>query len=166
MLTDVATGRVHRFGENVTTDDVIAGKYKHESTDLDYLAPHIMENIRPGFAAAIARGDFIVGGRNFGCGSSREQAPALIKHVGISAVVAPSFARIFYRNALNVGLLVLSVETDGIADGDILEYDPDSGVVGVRGREITRMVTPIPDDIRAIVDAGGLIAYVRNEGTL
>lgn len=166
MLSAVATGRVHRFGENVTTDDVIAGKYKHESTDLDYLAPHIMENIRPGFAASIAPGDFIVAGRNFGCGSSREQAPTLIKHVGFSAVVAPSFARIFYRNALNVGLLLLSVETDGIADGDILDYDPDSGVVTVRGREITREVTPIPDDMRAIVDAGGLIAYVRKEGTL
>jgi 3-isopropylmalate/(R)-2-methylmalate dehydratase small subunit len=166
LLTEVATGRVHRFGENVTTDDVIAGKYKHESTDLDILAPHIMENIRPGFAAAIAPGDFIVAGRNFGCGSSREQAPALIKHVGISAVVAPSFARIFYRNALNLGLLVLSVETDDIEDGDILEYDADNGGVSVRDRAITRAVTPIPDDMRAIVDAGGLIAYVRKEGTL
>ena len=166
MLTDVATGRVHRFGDNVTTDDVIAGKYKHESTDLDRLAPHLMENIRPGFAAGVAWGDFLVAGSNFGCGSSREQAPALIKHVGIGAVVAPSFARIFYRNALNIGLLLLSCETQGIEDGDVLEYDAARNVVVVADRGIERKVTPIPEDVRAIVDAGGLIAYVKREGTL
>ncbi|HEX5608538.1 MAG TPA: 3-isopropylmalate dehydratase [Solirubrobacterales bacterium] len=159
-------GQVRRFGDNVTTDDVIAGKYKHETISLDQLAPHVMENIRPGFYEEIDPGDIIVGGRNFGCGSSREQAPALIKHVGIPVVIAESFARIFYRNAINIGLALLECPTLGIEEGDLLEYDParDRLTVAQRGIELTS--TPLPEEIRAIVDAGGLLAYVKQEGSL
>jgi 3-isopropylmalate/(R)-2-methylmalate dehydratase small subunit len=165
-VSGIAVGRVHRFGENVTTDDVIAGKYKHETTNLDLLAPHLMENIRPGFAEEVRPGDFIVAGRNFGCGSSREQAPAIIKHVGVTAVVAPSFARIFFRNAINIGLLLLECETDGIGDGETLEYDRDRHVLSVPGRGLVLEPAPVSPDVSAIVEAGGLLAYVRREGTL
>lgn len=166
MCEDVIRGIAHRFGENVTTDDVIAGKYKHETTNLDRLATHLMENIRPGFLSTVKPGDFIVAGSNFGCGSSREQAPALIKHVGIAAVVAPSFARIFFRNAVNIGLLLLSCPTDGIEDGDMVTYDPVGHWLNVPQRGIDRAPAPMPEDIRDIVQAGGLLKYVRATGTL
>ena len=129
----IAAGTTHRFGENPTTDDIIAGKYKHETTDLDRLAPHLMENIRPGFADVVAPGDFIVAGQNFGYGSSREQAPRLLAHAGVTAVVAPSFARIFFRNAINVGLLLLTCPTDGVEEGDRLAYDDEAGTLTVAG---------------------------------
>jgi 3-isopropylmalate/(R)-2-methylmalate dehydratase small subunit len=166
MYGEVITGNVHRFGENVTTDDVIAGKYKHETTDLDRLAAHLMENIRPGFVSVVKAGDFIVAGSNFGCGSSREQAPALIKHVGIAAVVAPSFARIFYRNAINIGLLLLTCDTDGIEEGDELTYDPARNLISIPGKQLERETGGVPADIVDIVQAGGLLAYVRERGTL
>lgn len=159
-------GRVHRFGDNITTDDVIAGKYKHETVDLCELAPHIMENIGSAFHEQVRHGDFIVAGPNFGLGSSREQAPALIKHVGIAAVVAPSFARIFFRNAINIGLLLLECRTDGIEEGDTLSYDAAEHWVTVPERGIELWPAPLPEDIRSIVNAGGLIAYVNREGTL
>jgi 3-isopropylmalate/(R)-2-methylmalate dehydratase small subunit len=159
-------GRVHRFGDNVTTDDVIAGKYKHRTIDPEELSEHLMENVRPGFRAQVRRGDFIVAGTNFGCGSSREQAPQIIEHVGISAVVAESFARIFFRNAINIGLLLVTCPTDGIEDGDELVYDPDAHEISVPARGIARSTSYVPDDIRAIVDAGGLLRYVRANGGL
>jgi 3-isopropylmalate/(R)-2-methylmalate dehydratase small subunit len=159
-------GRVHRFGDNVTTDDVIAGKYKHRTIDPEELSEHLMENVRPGFRAQVRRGDFIVAGTNFGCGSSREQAPQIIEHVGISAVVAESFARIFFRNAINIGLLVLTCRTDGIEDGDHLVYDPDEHTISVAGRGVVRSTARLPEDVRRIVDAGGLLRYVRANGGL
>jgi 3-isopropylmalate/(R)-2-methylmalate dehydratase small subunit len=166
MSDDFIKGGVHRFGANVTTDDVIAGKYKHETTDLDRLAVHLMENIRPGFLSVVKSGDVIVADSNFGCGSSREQAPALIKHVGIAAVVAPSFARIFYRNAINIGLLLLSCATEEIEEGDMLTYDPTSHRIRVAERGIERTPAPMPEDVREIVQAGGLLEYVRMTGAL
>lgn len=162
----VIAGRVRRFGDNVTTDDVIAGKYKHETTDLDRLAPHIMENIRPGFRDEVGPGDFIVAGPNFGYGSSREQAPRLIKHVGISAVVAPSFARIFFRNSINVGLMLLACETDGIEEGDEMVYDAAGHRLVVAAKGIERGPAPVSEDVRAIVEAGGLLPFVKAAGTL
>jgi|SRR5947209_9871727 len=164
----ISTGRVHRFGENLTTDDIIAGKYKHETTDLDRLAPHLMENIRPGFADAVRPGDFIVGGRNFGYGSSREQAPRLLAHAGVAAVVAPSFARIFFRNSINIGLLLLVCPTDGIEEGDTVAYDDEQGTLTATGSTGERVLRPepVPTEMREIVSAGGLLAYVKERGTL
>jgi 3-isopropylmalate/(R)-2-methylmalate dehydratase small subunit len=163
----IVTGRVHRFGESLTTDDIIAGKYKHETTDLDRLAPHLMENIRPGFADEVRRGDFVVAGRNFGYGSSREQAPRLLARAGVTAVVAPSFARIFFRNAINIGLLQVC-PTDQIAQGDVMTYDDETGALAYRGAhgELLLHPAPIPADMLAIVQAGGLLPYVKARGTL
>jgi 3-isopropylmalate/(R)-2-methylmalate dehydratase small subunit len=159
-------GTAHRFGDNVTTDDVIAGKYKHRTIDLEELSEHIMENIRPGFRAELSPGDFLVAGTNFGCGSSREQAPAIIKHVGITAVVAKSFARIFYRNGINIGLLLLTCDTDGIVEGDQLVYEADENLVSVPDRGLVRKAGEVPPDILDIVRAGGLLAYVKARGSL
>ena len=96
-------GRAWRFGDDLNTDIIISGKHKLSITDLDQLSSHAMEAARPEFAARVQKGDYVVGGKNFGCGSSREQAPLVLKHLGVSAVIAKSFARIFYRNALNIG---------------------------------------------------------------
>jgi len=159
-------GHAHRFGDNVSTDDIIAGKYKHETMDVDRLADHIMENIRPNFRPAVVPGDFLVGGLNFGCGSSREQAPQIIKHIGIRAIVAKSFARIFYRNAINIGLLVITCDTDLIKDGDFLEYEPEQRSLRLADSGITLVTPALPEVMLAIVEAGGLIPYVRKRGGL
>ena len=162
----VKSGRAHRFGDNVTTDDIIAGKYKHRTIEVGELAEHVMENVRPGFARALRPGDFIVAGANFGCGSSREQAPQILKHTRISAVVARSYARIFFRNAINIGLLVLTCDTSEIREGDALVYVPASALVRVPERSLELPVAPVPADILAIVEAGGLLPYVRARGGL
>jgi 3-isopropylmalate/(R)-2-methylmalate dehydratase small subunit len=159
-------GRVHRLGDNVTTDDLIAGKYKHRTIDPDELSQYLLENIRPGFAKVVEPGDFIVAGKNFGCGSSREQAPQLVRHVGVTAVVAESFARIFFRNAINIGLLLLTCDTSGIEEGDRLSYAAEERQLRNLDRETALPIAPLPPDIAHIVDAGGLLAWVRERGTL
>ncbi|MCX8169979.1 MAG: 3-isopropylmalate dehydratase, partial [Candidatus Methanomethyliaceae archaeon] len=103
----IIKGRVWKFGDDVSTDHIIPGKYKFKTIDLDELSKHLMEGVDPNFYSKISKGDIIVAGKNFGCGSSREQAPLIIKHAGIAAVVAKSFARIFYRNSFNIGLPVI-----------------------------------------------------------
>jgi 3-isopropylmalate/(R)-2-methylmalate dehydratase small subunit len=158
----VRRGRAHVFGPNVTTDDLIAGKYKHRTIDLDELAPHLMENIRPSFAAEVRAGDFVVAGPNFGCGSSREQAPALLAHAGLSAVVAPSFARIFFRNAVNIGLRLVEVPTEGIAQGDELELTEDA--LRIAGTDWSVPTPQVPAELRRLVETGGLLAFVRAGG--
>jgi 3-isopropylmalate/(R)-2-methylmalate dehydratase small subunit len=159
-------GRVFRFGANLNTDHMIAGKYKHATMDLDELATHFMEGLRPGLAEQIRPGDFLVGDRNFGCGSSREQAPRVAQRLGVRAVVAPTFARIFLRNAVNIGLLPLICETDEIAEGDNLEFNAERWVLRnqVSGREWHP--TPLPSDIAEIIGAGGLVALVHARGAL
>jgi 3-isopropylmalate/(R)-2-methylmalate dehydratase small subunit len=160
------SGRARRLGDNVTTDDVIAGKYKHQSIEVAELAEHVMENVDPGFRHRLRAGDFIVAGANFGCGSSREQAPQILAHLGVSAVVARSFARIFFRNAINIGLLVLTCDTNAIEEDDALTYRAGEGVLEVPDRGLVLPVAPLAPEVRAIVDAGGLLAYVRNAGGL
>jgi 3-isopropylmalate/(R)-2-methylmalate dehydratase small subunit len=159
-----AKGRAHLFGANINTDDIIAGKYKHRTIDLDELRPHVMENIRPGFVDTVRPGDFVVAGANFGCGSSREQAPALLRHIGLTAVVAPSFARIFFRNAVNIGLRLIEVPTDGLAEGDELEYTESSRLLRVPGRDWSVETPPTPPELTELIEAGGLLAYVRAGG--
>lgn len=161
-----APARVHRFGDNVTTDDIIAGKYKHKTIDLGELSAHAMENIRPDFAGEVKAGDVVVAGSNFGCGSSREQAPAVLKHIGIAAVVAPTFARIFFRNAINVGLPVMMCDTDGIAEGDLVTLDLDASELSVPARDLTVVTAPLPKHVRDLIADGGLIARVRARGRL
>ena len=153
-------GRAWKFGDDVDTDVIIQGKYL-VINDPKELAKHVFESIRPEFAENVKPGDFVVAGENFGCGSSREHAPLALKATGIKAVIAKSFARIFFRNAINIGLMVLECNTDDIEDGDELEIDLDRGVVinKTKGREYS--VRPIPEFLRSIVEKGGLINFAR-----
>lgn len=156
--------RVHRFGANLNTDDIIAGKYKHKTMDIDELAAHAMENVRPGFAQDVSSGDAIVAGANFGCGSSREQAPQILAHIGIHAVIAPSFSRIFFRNSINIGLTLIEGSVDRI--GDEVDIDLQARFYQVPDDPDRRPIPPLPAAIEQIAAAGGLLAYVRQHGSL
>ncbi len=152
-------GRAWIFGDDVDTDVIIPGKYLR-TKDLSTLAEHVMEGLDPQFAAKVRKGDIIVAGRNFGCGSSREQAPLTLREVGVSAVVAKSFARIFYRNAINVGLPL--IEANAICkEGDEIEIDLAKGIVGV-GDSIIQG-TKLPDFLLKILEDGGLVAHRRKQ---
>lgn len=152
------------FGDDINTDYIISGKYKFKTLDLAELARHVMEDLDPDFYRKITAGDFIVAGRNFGCGSSREQAPLAIKHAGISAVVAGSFARIFYRNAINTGLPVVECDTRAIEPGDELEVDLGAGILRNRTRGVEVGITPLPAVMLKILNDGGLAAHFRKHG--
>jgi 3-isopropylmalate/(R)-2-methylmalate dehydratase small subunit len=158
------TGRVWCFGDNVTTDDVIAGKYKGSSIDPEKLSKHLMEDIRPGFAAAVRPGDFIVAGRNFGCGSSREQAPQIIRYAGIEAVVAVSFARIFYRNAINIGLRLIEADLTALSEGETLTLSDGRLICAERGKAWE--LSGLDPALDQIISAGGLLNLVRQHGDL
>ncbi|MBA9087207.1 3-isopropylmalate/(R)-2-methylmalate dehydratase small subunit [Fontibacillus solani] len=160
----VFKGKAHLFGDHINTDDIIAGKYKHESIDPAVLVKHIMENIRPGFYNDINTGDFIVAGVNFGCGSSREQAPIIIKQAGITAVLAKSFARIFYRNAINIGLLLITCDTAKIREHDEVIYDPNNRQLAVPERDICISTPLLPKEIIEISRNGGLLEFIKRNG--
>jgi len=157
------TGRVWKFGDDISTDHIIAGRYLG-SMDPKVLGEHVMENIDPAFAKNARAGDIIVAGSNFGCGSSREQAPIALKAVGISCVVANSFARIFFRNAINIGFTV--VECLGLAgkveEGDVITIDLDGGLVLLPSGE-RQSFLPFPPNIMEILRAGGLVPKLRRE---
>lgn len=156
----IIKGKVHKFGDDINTDEIIAAKYL-VSTSAKELGSHCMENIRPDFFKSVAEGDIIVAGKNFGCGSSREHAPLAIKGCGISAVIAKSFAGIFFRNAINIGLPFLeSEDIDGISDADWLELDLNSGIINDLTKNKTYKTQSFPRFLQAIVEQGGLINYV------
>lgn len=157
-------GKSHKFGNDVNTDYIISGKYKFKTLDMNELAKHVMEDLDPDFYSKVTPGDFIVAGSNFGCGSSREQAPLAIKHANVSAVLAKSFARIFYRNAINTGLPVLECNTDLIEPGDVLDIDLASGVIINRTKDINIEVKPLPGVMIKILNDGGLAAHFRRYG--
>jgi 3-isopropylmalate/(R)-2-methylmalate dehydratase small subunit len=157
-------GKVHLFGSDVNTDYIISGKYKFKTLDMNELAKHVMEDLDPDFYQKISPGDFIVAKSNFGCGSSREQAPLAIKYAKISAVLAHSFARIFYRNAINTGLPVVECETTNIAAGDELEVDLTKGEITNRTKGIVIPVKPLPPVMIKILNDGGLTAHFRKYG--
>ena len=159
------TGKAHKFGDDVNTDYIIAGKYKLKTLDMKELAEHVMEDLDPEFYSKIKKGDFIVAGRNFGCGSSREQAPLAILNANIGAVIAKSFARIFYRNSINVGLPLLECDTSQIEEGDELEIDLEEGVVYNKTKDISIKVTPLPKVMLQILNEGGLAVHFRKYGT-
>lgn len=159
-------GRVHRFGDNINTDYIISGKYKFKTLDMNELAHHVMEDIRPGFYDDVEKGDFIVAGENFGGGSSREQAPLVIQAAGVGAVLAKSFARIFFRNAINVGLPVIECDTSGIEEGDELKIDLVGGWVINVTKDKKIPSTPLPEVMVRILNAGGLADYLKKEGSL
>jgi len=155
-------GRVHRYGDNVNTDEIIPARYLNTS-DRAELAAHCLEDIDAEFVARVKPGDFVVGGENFGCGSSREHAPIALKEAGVSAVIAASFARIFFRNAINIGLPVL-VAPDATAEaqsGDELEVDLTAGKITNLTRGKQYQAAPFPPFLQEMIAAGGLIAHVR-----
>ncbi|MDD5155399.1 MAG: 3-isopropylmalate dehydratase small subunit [Candidatus Omnitrophica bacterium] len=157
----IIKGKVHKFGSDINTDDIIAAKYL-VSTDARELGSHCMENIAPGFLQKVKPGDIIVAGKNFGCGSSREHAPLAIKGSGISAVLAKSFAGIFFRNAINIGLPFLELENaDEISEGDELVIDLSAGSVKNLTRNKNYATQPFPGFLQDIVTEGGLINYVK-----
>ncbi len=156
-------GKVHKFGADINTDVIIPARYLNVS-EPDELAKHCMEDIDPDFATKVESGDIIVATTNFGCGSSREHAPLAIKASGISCVIAQSFARIFFRNAINIGLPLLEcgesvAETEA---GDILEVDLSTGEIKNISKNKTVMANPYPEFMRDIIDAGGLIEYTKH----
>lgn len=157
-------GKVWKFGADVDTDAIIPARYLNTS-DPDELAKHCMEDADPGFAAKVRPGDIIAAGKNFGCGSSREHAPIAIKAAGVSCVIAGTFARIFYRNAFNIGLPIFESPeaTAEVSEGDELTVDADTGVIInlTTGKKYT--ATPVPPFMQQIIAAGGLINYVKEK---
>ena len=160
-MKDKLIGSAFRFGDDIDTDAIIPARYLNTS-DPDELASHCMEDADPDFMKKMAAGDMIVGGKNFGCGSSREHAPIAIKTAGISCVIAGSFARIFYRNAFNMGLPIFeSAEAAmGISTGDELEVDPASGVIRNVTKDEQYQAEPYPPFMVDLIEAGGLIPYL------
>ena len=157
-------GKAFKFGNDISTDLIIAGKYAHLRSNLPELARHAMEDANPEFIKKVQQGDFIVAGSNFGLGSSREHAPLVIKMAGVSAILAKSFARIFFRNAINQGLPVLICDTDKINDGDQLEVSLDEGVITNVTRNEKYTFTKIPPAMLSILNEGGLIPYINKHG--
>jgi 3-isopropylmalate/(R)-2-methylmalate dehydratase small subunit len=157
----ILAGRAWKFGDDIDTDAIIPGRYLVINDPLE-LAEHLFEGVRPEMATQVRKGDIIVAGENFGCGSSREHAPLALKGAGITAVVAKSFARIFFRNAINIGLpLFICSEVDGIRDGDSLEIDMAGGVIRNQSRGESYKTTPLPLFLQEIVEAGGLVEYTK-----
>ncbi|NQT32808.1 MAG: 3-isopropylmalate dehydratase [Candidatus Omnitrophica bacterium] len=153
-----------RIQNDINTDYVISGRYKFKIQDMKELSKHIFEDIEEGFAAKIKPGDFLVAGGNFGCGSSREQAPAALKASGLCAVIAKSFARIFYRNAFNVGLCLVECETNYIDDMDELELDLDENILKNLTKGVNIEIKPVPGIMRKFLDSGGVIEYFKEHG--
>ncbi|MDD1754612.1 MAG: 3-isopropylmalate dehydratase small subunit [Methanothrix sp.] len=158
-------GRAWKFGDDVDTDAVIPGRYL-VINDPRELAVHLFEGVRPKMASQVHQGDYVVGGENFGCGSSREHAPLALKGAKITAVIARSFARIFFRNSINIGLpLFICPEVDKIEDGAVIEVDMAAGIIRNVTRGESYKTTPLPDFLRDIVGAGGLVEYTRRQYT-
>ena len=161
-----AHGKAHKYGDNVDTDVIIPARHLNTS-DHKELASHCMEDIDTEFVKKVKRGDIMVGGENFGCGSSREHAPIAIKASGIDCVIAKTFARIFYRNAMNIGLPILECPeaSENIQDGDEVSIDFDSGVITNETKGETYQALPFPDFIKDIMAKGGLIAQISGKNS-
>ena len=159
-------GKAHRFEPNddINTDYIISGRYKFRIDDMRELGKHVMEDIAPDFASKVRDGDLVVAGRNFGCGSSREQAPRALKAAGVGAVLAKSYARIFFRNSFNIGLPLIICDTDWIEDGEELTVDLERGeVVGANRSEPVRF-SPLPRTMQILLRDGGLIPHLIKNG--
>ena len=160
-----AKGRVFKYGDNVDTDVIIPARYLNIA-DTKELATHAMEDIDAEFVHKMQPGDIVVATRNFGCGSSREHAPLVLKENGVSCVIASSFARIFYRNAINIGLPILECEAaaNGIDDGDTVSVDFDTGVITNETKGETYQAAAFPPFIQSIIQAGGLLKSLKERG--
>lgn len=157
-------GKAWNFGDDISTDHIAPGRYFHLRSNLPELAKHVLEDADTEFASKMSPGDFVVGGKNFGLGSSREHAPTIIKLSGVSAVLAKSFARIFFRNSINVGLPVLICDTDKINSGDELEVDLETGVIKdlTNGEQLN--FKPLPPTMIKILNDGGLLSHIQKHG--
>lgn len=156
-------GKVWRFGKDIDTDLIIAARYLSTSVP-EELAKHVMEDADPEFVRKISVGDIIVAGDNFGCGSSREHAPIALKAAGIAAIIAPTFARIFYRNAFNMGLPIFELqESAEINEGDKVTVNMNAGTITNNTTNKTYNFTPIPEFMQELIDAGGLMNFAQNE---
>ncbi len=160
----ILRGKSWKFGNDISTDLIAPGRYFHLRSDLNELAKHVLEDADAEFAKKVGKGDFIVGGRNFGLGSSREHAPTIIKIAGVSCVLAKSFARIFFRNAINIGLPVIECDTDMIAAGDELEIDLEKGVIKDVTKKMELKFAPIPKAMTRILGDGGLVEHIKKHG--
>ena len=158
--------KAHKFGDGISTDHIIPGRYAHLRSNLPELAKHVLEDADADFVKKVKPGDFVLGGNNFGLGSSREHAPLVIKMAGVSAILVKSAARIFYRNAINLGLPVLICNTDKIDDGDELEVDLTEGTVRDRTNGSVLTFGKIPEVMLKILNEGGLIPYIQKHGDI
>ena len=159
-------GRAWKFGDGISTDHIAPGRFFHLRSNLPELSKHVLEDARADFAPNVKKGDFVVAGRNFGLGSSREHAPTIIKMAGVEAVIAKSFARIFYRNCVNIGLPVIIADTDRIDEGDMLQADLSAGKVRNITKKIELNFPPLPEIMTRILQEGGLIPYIQKHGGL
>jgi len=157
----VLRGKAFKFGDSISTDHIVPGRLLHLRSNLPELAKHVFEDTDPTFAERVTSGDFIVAGKNFGLGSSREHAPLVIKMSGVSAVLAKSVARIFFRNAINIGLPVLICDTDLIDDGDKLEVNLETGEISNLTKKVKLSFNRMPEVMLRILDEGGLIPYIK-----
>jgi len=162
-------GRAWKLGNNISTDHIISGKYKFKSiSSLEGMIPYVFKEVIPGFHEKVREGDVLVAGRNFGMGSSREHAPRLLKLVGVGAVVAESFARIFFRNAINIGLPVITATLVPriTEDGDIISVNLEEGVITNESKDVQERFKPYPKEILEVIRCGGIIEYIRKYGSL
>lgn len=157
-------GKAWKFPDNISTDHIAPGRLFHLRSNLPEFAKHVLEDADPEFASKVQKGDFVVAGSNFGLGSSREHAPQIIKLSGVSAVIAKSFARIFYRNAINIGLLLLECDTDGIDAQDDLEVDVREGVIKNLTKNTEIKFKPLPEVMIKLQQDGGLIEHIKKHG--
>lgn len=157
-------GKAWKFGDDISTDHIAPGRLFHLRTNLPELAKHVLEDADPEFADKMTPGDFVVAGNNFGLGSSREHAPQILKIAGVNAVLAKSFARIFFRNAINIGLLVMECDTDRINQDDELEVDLPAGIIRNKTQGIEIPMTPLPDVMIKILNDGGLAKHIEKYG--
>ena len=162
----ILKGKAWKFGDSISTDLICPGRYYHLRSNMGELAKHVLEDAREDFAPNVEKGDFVVAGRDFGLGSSREHAPAIIKMSGVSAVIAKSFARIFYRNAINVGLPVVICDTDRISEGDELTVDFRKGCVEDAATGEKLDFPAVPKIMSDILNEGGIVEYLKKHGDI
>ena len=163
-MEKIIKGKVWKFGDDISTDHIAPGRYFHLRTNLPELAKHVLEDADPSFPSKVKQGDIIVAGNNFGLGSSREHAPRIIKIAGVSCIIAKSFARIFYRNAFNIGLPLLTVDTDQIDEGDELEIDLEKGKINDLTKGVKLQSTPIPKFMMQLLEDGGIVEHIKKNG--
>lgn len=158
------SSKAFKFGDNISTDHIAPGRLFHLRSNLEEFAKHVLEDADSNFAKTMQKGDFVVAGNNFGLGSSREHAPQIIKIAGVQAVLAKSFARIFYRNAINIGLLAIECDTDLIDAGDELELDIKNGIVKNLTKSSEIKFAPLPEVMIKLLADGGLVEHVKKYG--